>query len=293
MTELSDSKSNLSATELLAAAENKLKECGNPLARRDAEILLAHILVIEPSALPIFSKPVSQEQSALFDDMIARRLTGEPVAYITGVQGFWSLDFHVNPHTLIPRPDTELLVEVGLNVIKGSTAPRIADLGTGSGCILLSILSEHSRATGIGADISVEALKVAQCNAETHGLATRAQFIESDWFKGFGGPQFDLIVSNPPYIPADDIEALMSDVKDFEPTAALNGGHDGLDYYRQITSHATAYLAKEGHLAFEVGIGQFADVSALLARENFRDIRFFPDLSGINRVVMAKKPQES
>lgn len=291
MIEKSDKKPGLSASNLVVTAANKLRESGNPLARRDAELLLAHILAIEPSALPLFSKPISEGQSALFDEMIDRRLTGEPVAYITGVQGFWSLDFCVNQHTLIPRPDTELLVEMGLKAIDGITAPRVADLGTGSGCILLSVLSEHDQATGIGADISTQALKVAQRNAGLHGLASRAQFIQSDWFSELSDMQFDLIVSNPPYIPAGDIGALMRDVRDFEPIGALEGGNDGLDFYRRISVHAAEYLELDGFLALEVGVDQFADVSSLLALQGYRGIQVFPDLAGVNRVVMAKKPQ--
>lgn len=284
-----DKNTNLTATELVAAASNKLEKNGNALARRDADMMLAHIVSVEPVSLPLFSKPISIDQLARFEEMVDRRLTGEPVAYIIGEQGFWSLDFYVNQHTLIPRPDTELLVEVGLKAVKDCAKPHIADLGTGSGCILLSILSEHGRALGLGADISAEALDVAQRNADRHGLAGRARFIQSDWFDRLVGERFDLIVSNPPYIASGDIAGLMSDVRDYEPASALDGGRDGLDYYRYISQHAVGHLKEKGHLVFEVGIDQFADVCSIMADDGYADIQIFPDLAGINRVVIGKK----
>lgn len=284
---------DLTAVELVAAASNKLKKQGNELARRDADLMLAHILAIEPARIPLFNNPISKSQLSLFEQMIDRRIAGEPVAYIIGEQGFWTLDFYVNQHTLIPRPDTELLVEVGLSAVEKIAEPHIADLGTGSGCILLSILSERAQMTGVGVDISVGALDVAKRNAERHGLGTRARFMESDWFDGLVDEQFDLIVSNPPYIPADDICDLMPDVRDYEPASALNGGHDGLDDYRCISERAISCLVEEGFLAFEVGIGQFAEVSSIMESKGYAEIRIFPDLAGINRVVLGKKPQES
>lgn len=281
------------AVDLVMAASNELRKNGNALARRDADLILAHILEIEPAHISLFSDPIPADKLALFEEMVDRRLTGEPVAYIVGEQGFWTLDFYVNKHTLIPRPDTELLVEIGLKAIEGITKPRIADLGTGSGCILLSILSESGTSTGVGVDVSPDALDIARRNAERHGLNARAQFIQSDWFEGLAGEKFDLIVSNPPYIPAEDIAGLMSDVRDFEPASALNGGQDGLDYYRQISSHANRFLMENGYLAFEVGIGQFADVSSIMEDCGYTDIQVFPDLAGVNRAIIGKKPKES
>ena len=272
----------------------KLNAANNKLARRDADLMLAHVLSIEPMGLPLFNDTVSAEQLATFQEMIERRLTGEPVAYIIGEQGFWSLDFYVNEHILIPRPDTELLVETGIQYLRELATPSIADLGTGSGCILLSILSELVNATGLGADLSAQVLKLAQRNAIRHGLDARARFIQSDWFKGFAENEpFDLIVSNPPYIPAGDIKGLMKDVRDFEPLIALEGGIDGLDCYRHISRQAPGYLAKNGHLAFEVGVGQSADVCAIMEAEGYGSITIYPDLAGISRVVIGKNSQES
>ena len=286
-------KTDITAIGLVTVASKKLKQQGNELARRDADLMLAHVLAIEPASIPLFSDSISRSQQSLFEQMIDRRLAGEPVAYITGEQGFWSLDFYVNQHTLIPRPDTELLVEVGLETVQTVTHPHIADLGTGSGCILLSLLSECPQMTGVGVDISTEALDVAKRNAVRHGLGVQAHFVQSNWFDSLAGEQFSLIVSNPPYIPAGDIGGLMSDVRDYEPVSALDGGQDGLDYYRCISEQATSYLAEEGCLAFEVGIGQFSQVSSIMEHNEYAEIQVFPDLAGVNRVVIGKKPKES
>lgn len=282
------------AATIAQSAAAALAETGNPMARRDADLMLAHVLSIEPVSLPLFSEAVSNTQQANFQEMVDRRLAGEPVAYIVGEQGFWSLDFYVDENTLIPRPDTELLVEAGLKSIGDLEAPSVADLGCGSGCILLSILSDHAGASGVGADFSAGALSVAQRNASRHGLDRRASFIESDWFDSFGScADFDLIVSNPPYIPAAEIAHLMRDVRDYEPISALEGGADGLDCYRRISRDALGFLAESGCLAFEVGIHQSSSVCSILGELGYREVKVFPDLAGINRVVIGKKPQES
>lgn len=290
----SESEPNHTATSLARTAAATLAAIGNSLAQRDSDLLLAHILSIEPAAIPLYTAAVSNDQQARFQTMIDRRLTGEPVAYIIGEQGFWSLDFYVNQHTLIPRPDTELLVEVGLKSITSLARPTVADLGCGSGCILLSILSDHAGASGVGADISSAALDVARRNATRHDLAARTDFVESDWFSNIErGVRFDLIVSNPPYIPASDITRLMKDVRDFEPTSALDGGADGLDCYRVISQGALDHLAKNGYLAFEVGVNQSAAVCSIMQALDYREIEVYPDLAGIDRAVIGKKPQES
>ncbi len=282
------------AIALARTAAATLAASGNPLAHRDADLLLAHILSIEPAAIPLFTAAVSNDQKIRFQTMVDRRLTGEPVAYIIGEQGFWSLDFYVNEHTLIPRPDTELLVEVGLKSIANLARPTVMDLGCGSGCILLSILSEHVGASGVGADISAAALDVALRNASRHSLVARTDFVESNWFSNIKkGVRFNLIVSNPPYIPAGDIAQLMDDVRDFEPTSALDGGADGLDCYHAISLQALGYLAKNGCLAFEVGVDQSAPVCALMEALGYREIEVYRDLSGIDRAIVGKKPQES
>ncbi len=274
---------------VLKAAANKLDAAGNELAKLDAEHLLAFLLGCERMALYAQAGELSVSKQLQYDALINRRMTGEPVAYITGTQGFWTLDLKVNEHTLIPRPYTETLVET---VLKRATSPAetILDLGTGSGCILLSLLSEWPSVTGCGVDMSDGALTVARDNAELNGLGNRVIFKKSDWFQSVERPVegFSVIVSNPPYIPAADIEGLMTDVRDFEPVSALEGGEDGLNPYRVIASSAPKFLSSGGLLVVEVGIHQAQDVAVLFDKNNLQDIEITKDLGGIERVVSAK-----
>lgn len=279
---------------LLNDAQARLTAVSGELARRDAEILLAFSLGTSASRLPLFDGPVSPEQLTRFQGLVAQRATGEPVAYIVGEQEFWSLTFKVNEHTLVPRPDTETLVEVGLQNLPDAAASRILDLGTGSGCILLSILCERPNGFGLGVDMSSGALDIAKANAERLGFAERCEFKKGDWFSPVDEADvFDLIVSNPPYIETADMQTLMSDVKDYEPATALDGGEDGLQCYRRITADATSFLRPGGTLAVEVGIGQDSAVSRLFEDAGFVDVSIHADLAGVNRVVAGKKARES
>lgn len=282
--------SKVSVLDIVRRAEKRLAQTGNPMARRDAELLLCHILQVVPARLPLIDAPLSESELIQFDRYLADRMTGKPVAYIIGEQEFWSLPFEVNNHTLVPRPDTETLVSAGLECLAATKAPRILDLGTGSGCILLSLLHELPRATGIGVDVSKGALGVARQNAHKHKLGGRAQFVQSDWFEALrDGKQFDLIISNPPYIENDTIDELMPDVRDFEPKSALMGGRDGLDCYRIIASDSPKWLAIGGSLAVEVGMGQAGDVSALFVAAGLELGGVRQDLAGVERVVIGKK----
>jgi len=274
---------------LVRAAAEKLTTAGNITAKLDAEFLMAHILGCERAGLYTFSRDLSKAEQSQFDGYVEQRLTGEPVAYILGEQAFWTLELKVNEHTLIPRPDTETLVEAVLSRTKDSTSKTILDLGTGSGCILLSLLSELKSAKGLGVDISTGALAVAAENAEANGLAGRADFEESDWFAKVERPDggFSVIVSNPPYIPEADIKGLMPDVQNFEPLSALEGGPDGLGPYRIIADEAGAYLTDSGLVAVEVGIHQAEDVVSLFFTAGFINIEKHKDLAGIERVVSA------
>ncbi len=274
---------------VLQAATSKLEAAGNSLAKLDAEYLLAYLLGCERVALYGHAADLSVSKQLQYDALVSRRMTGEPVAYITGTQGFWTLDLKVNEYTLIPRPDTETLVEVVLRRVK-ALVPTVLDLGTGSGCILLSLLSEWSEATGHGVDMSDGALKVADDNARNCGIGERATFSKSDWFTAVEKPTsgFSVIVSNPPYIPAADIDTLMPDVRNFEPLSALDGGTDGLNPYRVIAENACTFLAADGLLAVEVGIHQASDVAALFAENGLQDIEITRDLGGVDRVVSGK-----
>jgi len=281
----------LSISAALKQATAGLKNVSGETARLDAEILLADILCCDRIALYSKASGLDEEEKELFNAACARRALGEPTAYITGKQAFWDHDFFVSPATLIPRQDTETLVEVALRALSATQTIRILDIGTGTGCILLSLLAERPNAEGVGLDISREALDVAEKNAALVGVQERSFFIESSWFSGLPAEQqkFDCIVSNPPYIPRNDIDGLMTDVRNFEPMSALDGGADGLIAYREICSNALCYLKEGGSLSVEIGIGQAADVASLFAAAGFKSIETIQDLPGIERIVTGKK----
>ncbi|TNE67515.1 MAG: peptide chain release factor N(5)-glutamine methyltransferase [Alphaproteobacteria bacterium] len=275
---------------ILKTATGRLVAAGHDTARLDTEVLLSHVLGM--SRLNMLSRQdrlLTDAEAEAFEAFIRRREGGEPVAYITGEREFWSLSFKVSPDTLIPRPDTETLVETVLN---RAVAPRhILDLGTGTGCILLSLLHEDGCVQGVGVDLSPGAVALARENAAALGLSARVQFLESDWFSAVVAPAggFDVVVSNPPYIPSPDLAGLMRDVRDHEPASALDGGPDGLAPYRLIAEQAPGYLASGGLLAVELGVGQADDVAAIFAAAGFGDITKSRDLGGIERIVAGKK----
>ena len=258
----------------------------------DARILVGHALGLDHAALAVagpHSLAVHDEKTiAVLAD---RRLAGEPVARIIGRKEFWSLPLHVNAATLVPRPETETVVEAALAAIdaRGSRtrALRIADLGTGTGAIVLALLSELPNAFGVGTDISPQALATARHNAHRLTL-TQASFVACDMAAALNGP-FDLIVSNPPYIPSGDIAALAVEVRDFDPSQALDGGTDGLDYYRTIAAAVPALLAPGGVLVVELGIGQAEPVAALFAAAGLAPSPPRNDLNGVPRALVASK----
>lgn len=260
-------------------------------ARLDAEYLMADVLGCRRMELPLKTTELTVVEATKFAGYLERRKTGEPVAHILGTQEFWSLEFKVTPATLIPRPDTETLVEVALKHLAGQPEGTVLDLGTGSGCILLSLLSELPEYQGMGIDQSLDALAVARENAVNLQLSERAIFLESDWFSAVETPEdgFSAIVSNPPYIPSADIEGLMEDVRDFEPLSALDGGEDGLDPYHTIAEGAFERLGSGGLLAVELGIHQAEDVAAIFTKAGFSKVEIINDLAGIGRVVSGKK----
>jgi len=238
---------------------------------------------------------LSEGEQARFFEMIRRRTEGMPVQYITGHQEFMSLDFMVKPGVLIPRQDTELLVEAVIKHAESQISKnnlrqiRILDIGTGSGCIAVSLAYyiKDSRITAV--DISEEALEIARVNAVINGVGDRVTFLKSDIFSCLekSRDRFDIIVSNPPYIPTGDISGLQAEVRDYEPSIALDGGCDGLDFYRAVIKEAPAFLEPGGFLAFEVGYNQAGAVSAMMD-VGFSNIQVYKDLSGIDRVVAAQ-----
>lgn len=240
------------------------------------------------------NRPVTAAEAARLEDVARRRLAGEPVARIIGLKEFWGLPLQLSAATLVPRPDTETVVELALQMLR--TTPhhdrplRIADLGTGSGAILLALLSELPEVHGIGTDISGAALATARANAAHLGLALRADFVAGDYAAPLSG-LFDLIVSNPPYIRSADIPDLATEVRDHDPLAALDGGTDGLDAYRALIPQAASVLAPGGALVVEVGEGQSGDVEGLMTAAGLvPEGAPKADLAGVRRAVGGRKP---
>ncbi len=221
-----------------------------------------------------------------------------PLQHLTGQAFFMGYEFYVNDKVLIPRQDTEVLVEEALHVLKDVSSPKILDMCTGSGCILLSLLAERADAFGVGADLSREALLVAKENAKRLSLTERAVFVESDTFSadyfqekdGKSIPKYDILISNPPYIPTKEIEGLMEEVRLYDPGMALDGGEDGLYFYRGITEKAADFLKPGGWLLYEIGWDQGEKVSALMSQAGFLNTEVKKDLSGLDRVVLGQKP---
>lgn len=274
-----------SQKNILALAGEQLKQAGNPSATLDARLLLAHALEKSAADLLCGTALVDEKQAAQFASFLARRLEGEPVSRILGKRGFWTEDFLLAPDVFDPRPETELLVAQAL--CEKKEGARVLDLGTGTGCILLSILKERPSWKGIGIDRSPHAVRLAGKNLSALGLWGRAHFICTDWNVGFRG-SFDLILSNPPYIKAGKIEGLAREVKNHDPYLALSGGADGMLAYRQLAQLAPPLLASRGRLLLELGEGQADEVQALF-EESLWSHTLHKDLSGINRVLSLEK----
>lgn len=270
----------MTGARALALAVSRLRAAGVDDPARDARVLLANVLGIDRSRLTL----VLQDEFAMedaFESAIAARAARQPVAQIIGRREFYGREFIVTSDVLDPRPDTERLIEVALDGAFSS----VLDLGTGSGCILLTLLAERD-ATGVGVDVSGGALDVAQRNGER--LAVNASFVQSDWFAGVTG-MFDLIVSNPPYITAAEMNDLSPEVANWEPRIALTPEGDGLDAYRIIAARAGDFLHPKGRLIVEIGPTQGAAVQGLMAKAGFGHCQLFQDMDGRDRVVLAQK----
>ncbi|WGF90690.1 peptide chain release factor N(5)-glutamine methyltransferase [Marinivivus vitaminiproducens] len=276
-------------TEALRSAARRMGRAGLVRPRHEARLLAARVLGCAPDRLIAGNgRPFDAGQAERFERLVDRRLSGEPMAYILGEREFWSLRFTVEPGVLVPRPDSETLVEAALERVAERGGPlRLLDLGTGSGCLLLSLLNEWPDARGLGVDLSAAALAVAAANARSLGLRERARWRLGAWSSGLQGP-FDLIVSNPPYIASSAIASLAPDVRSFEPAGALDGGPDGLDAYRAIAPDLGRILAPAGWAVLEVGAGQADDVAALLGAAGLEAIGTRRDLAGIPRAVVAR-----
>ena len=278
--------------DALREAARKLTAAGAATPLLDAEILAAFTLGIERGDVLLkWDEAFAPDDLQHFNALIKRRALREPVARITGVQEFWSLPFKVTPDTLIPRPDSETLVAAVLERT-GKTSPvRILDLGTGTGCLLLALLSELPEAAGVGVDISKGTLECAFENAKNLNLSGRARFTVFDWMNDIPLNEglFDIVISNPPYIPAGEIAGLELEVAKFAPRAALDGGPDGLDHYRRIIAKAPGFFGgKGGQIYLEIGDGQAGEVKTLLKEADFITLEAYHDLAGKTRVVAAQ-----
>jgi release factor glutamine methyltransferase len=259
----------------------------------DARVILAHVL--GKDSIYVMTERdvvVPRAHEWVFRDAIERRKKGTPIAYITGMKEFMGMDFRVSESVLIPRADTEVLVEKAIEILQGRKEAKVLDLCCGSGAIGLSIAKFIDGAHVVLADISQEAIVVSKENAVMLGLDGRVEFVVSDLFEGISG-NFDLIASNPPYISGNDMERLPKDVADFEPHGALYGGEDGLDFYRKITENAISRLSKVGVLIFEIGYDQGDEVMDIMKRNGFKGIQLLRDLSGRPRVVFGELVPET
>jgi len=263
-------------------------------AELDARMLVGAALGLDlTGVIAAASRPLPSEESIRLEDFVRRRLSGEPIARILGLKEFWGLPLRLSAATLVPRPDTETVVELALQVLRAAPDRarrlRIADIGTGSGAILLALLSELPEACGFGTDISVAALRTASTNAARLGLARRAMFVACDYAAALSDP-LDLIVSNPPYVRSAEIADLAIEVRDHDPRRALDGGADGLDAYRALVPQAARLLARGGALVVEVGQGQTEEVEGLMTAAGLTPQR--PpkaDLAGIRRALAGRK----
>ena len=274
------------AVALLRDAAVRLEAAGVEEARRDARLLLAEALGVEAHRLILEPQTnVPSEAADRFAGFVAARAARVPVSRILGRREFWGLTFRLSPATLDPRPDSETLVEAVLKAFPDRTAPlRVLDFGTGTGCLLLAVLSEYPNATGLGIDKAEEAVATASANAGDLGLAARAEFRTGDWGEGLAGV-FDIILSNPPYIEAAVVPALAPEVARHDPLLALAGGADGQDAYRRLLPDVARLLAPQGHAFLELGQGQAADVAALAQQCGLMQRALHDDLAGIARCL--------
>ncbi|OUO40149.1 protein-(glutamine-N5) methyltransferase, release factor-specific [Megamonas hypermegale] len=275
-------------SSLLNWTVNYFKSKNIQSARLDAEVLLSHVLRQERIYLYVhFDEPMEQNELSKFREYVKKRAQHVPIAYIIGEREFMGLPFKVTKDTLIPRPDTEILVENVLNNVDKDKEIEIVDIGTGSGAIILSLLVNLPKAQGKTVDISSKAIEVAKENAVNLQVNDRCEFFVGDLFAPLNGNKFDLIVSNPPYIPQKDIATLEDDVKEYEPVSALTDGGDGLSYYRRLLSEGKAYIKENGFIALEIGIYQSEDVKQIAMDNGWKNIKIIKDYAGIDRVVLA------
>jgi release factor glutamine methyltransferase len=276
-------------SEALASLEKAFEISGIENPAREARISLCAASGISPVALIVDPLEPLGSAASKVQEVAARRAASEPLSRIVGKREFWGLSFAITPQVLDPRPETETIVEAVLSILsdRREDPMRILDLGVGSGALLCALLTEFGAARGLGVDISADAAEVARGNLQACGLTSRAEIRVGDWTSGLEEP-FDLIVSNPPYIPTADLAGLPREVRDFDPSLALDGGIDGLDAYRRILPESRRLLAPGSWLLAELGGTQAADVTAIANQCGFADVRTYQDLAGANRVVAVR-----
>ena len=284
--------------EVLKGSADDLKDHRVENPRLNAELLLAQCLGFSRETLYAnLRREIQTEEKKALDELLRRRMAGEPLQYLLGHQEFWSVDLKVDPRVLIPRPETEVLVDQALSILAtpSGRVPRVLDIGTGSGAIVIALTNEFEEIFAVATDISQEALQVAKENARKVGVGQRIRFVRGDLlhpFRPLTDGVFDLILSNPPYVCRSDIEELTREVKDHEPRVALDGGEDGLDFYRQMSRQVPSYLRKGGWLLVEIGQGQGTEISTLLEQSGcFSAPELVRDLSGIERVIKVQKAE--
>ena len=274
---------------LLNQASQTLKQLSNTSSKLDSEILLSKIIKKNRKYLILNSnEELKKENIKSFDYLVKRRKKGEPIAYLINKKEFWKQNFYINQNVLIPRPDTETLVEETLKLFNVNSKLNMLDIGTGSGCILLSILKERRNFFGTGIDISKKAINVARFNAKMHQLSNRVKFYNSDVDKFLIG-KYDLILSNPPYIRQQDLKYLEIDVKDFEPKLALDGGKDGFSKITKVISKTSTLLKRNGRFILEIGFGQKKKILSILKQNNFFINKVVKDYGKNDRCVISTK----
>ena len=255
----------------------------------DSEILLSSTLKLDRSQLLLnLDKRIENQEKKIFFNFIERRSKNEPIAYITGYKEFWKSKFKVNKNVLIPRPDTETIIEQVLNELDINSSKKILDIGTGSGCIIISILNERKKCFGVGIDISKNAVKLAKYNAKIQHIDNRIKFLNSD-IDNFCGDKYDLIISNPPYIKHHEINGLEKDIKNHEPKVALDGGIDGYNKIRLIIEKSSTLIKKKGKLFLELGINQTRETLKILNLNGFSKTKVIKDLASKNRCIVSTK----
>lgn len=285
--------STTSIAQVIVEAAQILRRAGVPEARREAGSLLAFAIARDRTFLITHGDEcLAPAEVSLYREFVERRAVGEPLQYITGQQEFYGLAFEVTPDVLIPRPETELLVETALDLLREtSEPPLICDVGTGSGCIAITLLHEQAQASGVALDISQPALLVAARNAARHGIGERLLLVASDCFGALNpsSARFSLVVSNPPYVAARALEGLQREVREHEPRVALSPGGDGLAIIKRIMADAPRFLNSGGHLLMEIGFDQHEAVMSLIEREVWQLLDIHKDLQGIPRTVAVRK----